>query len=240
MRWLRKHGYEFTERGKITLALIAVIMLFIIPAVIIAVMAWRNVPAPINNETPPSNITETDSNGTNPNESDPIISNSPPPTETDSESEPEENESDNLQEHGNGEDYPQDNHESGEATIELPHCDIPEGIEVGPISINRTAGTMSFSFAPEYQNTLDDETMSMISDFITSPRNTPNSKLIIEIPNLPESDSQNLISALVDAFSPYGIRQDNISYVVNQSTYVESTVEVNLTFQTVTTQNDGK
>jgi len=204
-------GYEFTERGKIIIAILIVILMLVIPSLILAIVAWNNSPPPVE----PSRSTATD-----PDER-PVISdrplpdgsgfNPPEPTET-----------------GNGE------HGSFDPPIEYPDDDPYEEAEIGPMNIDRTAGTMSFRFNPDLQDTLDADTVAMLGEFITSPRNTSSAQIAVEMPNLSEKDLSALIAAVTGAFAQHNINMDKLAFVNQQSGADERTFEVRLLLFTET------
>jgi len=218
LSWLKSNGYEVTERGKITAAIVIVLLLFIIPAIIITAFAWSN---PAHSPENPPQI----------NDPDPIINNTPLPDGSGFNP-------DDPAENGYGEQGEYNPPPETPAPPEPSPTPSPEEIpappdqpqETGPVSINRSAGTMSFMFSPEKQDALDADTVSMIADFITSPRNTSNSQVSAEIPVLSNSDTSVLKSAITEAFAEHGISQSRISFATYQSDSSNNSFEVKLSF----------
>jgi len=206
-------GYELTDRGKVVIAVILVIIIFVIPATILAIRAWAvSTPPPEDprqsaeplplpaDDTPPEIEDRPLPNGSGFNPLDPSNHD---PSQTDSD------ETDLS-------DPPQD-----------PPLSQPEH---GQAELNLAEGTMMFVFAPDIQDSLDDSTVSMLGKFLTSPHNTSNAKIAVEMPNLSEEDTSVLISALADAFSQHGVTQEKLVYAKNQTEPVERSFEVNLSY----------
>jgi hypothetical protein len=196
------YNYELTERGKIIIAIVLVLLLLVLPSTILAVRAWNTSPPPPVDD--PSHTTDPE-----PGDDLPEISNGPLPD-------------------GSGLnplDPPEQ--EPPQAGNEEHDYDPPE---FGPIDLNLPDGTMLFLFSPEVQEVLDSETISMLSEFVTSPKNTADAQIIAEIPALPEEEASMLIAAINDAFALYGVSHEDLSYVVYQSNEDERSHEVKLSF----------
>jgi len=204
-------GYEFTERGKIIIAVLIVILIFVIPSLILAVNAWNNSPPPVE---------PTRSIAPDPDDI-PVISDRPLPSG--SGFNPPE-----LSETGNGEQG------SFDPPIEHPDDESYKESEFGPVNIDSTAGTMSFRFNPDLQNTLDADTTAMLGEFITSPRNTSGAQIAVEMPNLPEEDLSVLIAAVKGAFAVHDIDLEKLAFVNHQSGADERSFEVRLVLFTET------
>ena len=204
-------GYEITERGKIIIAVLIVILLFVIPSLILAINAWNNSPPPV--EPPRSVAPEPDEI--------PAISDRPLPDG--SGFNPRE-----LSETGNGEQG------SFDPPIDHPDDEPYNELEFGPVNIDSTAGTMSFRFNPELQDTLDSDTVALMGEFITSPRNTSNAQIAVEMPNLPEEDLSVLIAAVTGAFAIHNINLEKLAFVNQESEAEERTFEIRLVLFTET------
>jgi len=206
-------GYEFTDRGKIVIVTL-LIAIIIIPAAVIVSRVWNNSQPPDNNGHQIAQQT--------PDGQDPVVTESPPPDGPDVD--PVDPPIDDPGEQGSFDppveppDDPDDEGDQGH----LGHPTDPEPPEIGPISINLNAGTMEFMFAPELQDALDEDTFVMLGEFITSPRNTRDSKILIEVPYLPANQNTAITSAITDAFTQYGISRRTLSFESYQS---ESTGE---------------
>jgi len=202
-------GYEFTERGKFIIVFLSIALL-IIPAAVITFRAWDSSQSPLSND-PDNQIVQP-------------MPNDPPPDVNGNE--PTDPPGD-----GNGEQgsfNPPDEPDMPDEPDEPIDPDRPP--EVGFIDINLTAGTMQFMFAPELQNALDTDTVSMLGEFLSSPRNTSDSKILIEVPALPANQTANLTSAITDAFSQYGVQQRDLTFEAYQSDSDYSSFVIVLTF----------
>jgi len=249
LSWLKTNGYEVTERGKITVAVIIVMLLFIIPAIIITAFAWSSPPL--------REVPNGDQNG-----NDPIISNTPLPTDGGGLN------ADDPPGNGNGEqgayNPPPETPEPSPEPTDDPDETDPDGIDTdepdpddpaeptptpapsdppgqpadgsqnfGPVSMSRSAGTMLFRFSPEHQDALDADTVSMLGDFITSPKNTSDAQISVEIPRLSTADTTALKTAITDAFAEHGVAESKISFSSYNTGSVGNTFDVKLSFVTV-------
>jgi len=241
-------GYEITDRGKIIVAVVLVVVI-LTTAVFLAVRALNGSLYPP--EEPPQVV--------DPGPGDDEISGDPingdDPTD-DPNGDPTDDPNDNptgdpvddpgRDPNGNTVDDPSDdptddpNDDPNEDPTGDPSGDPTEiPPEVGPVSINRSEGTMSFMFAPSVQSTLDNNSILMLKEFIDSPMNTSGSQLTVEMPHLSESDVTTLIRAITGAFSEYGIAQRDITFLVYrpESTSDSSAYEIKLSFRQPTTDS---
>jgi len=199
--------YDLTDRGKIIIAVILVTLIFVIPAIILAAKAWNSSP-------PPDDPPQTEVPGDPP----PDISNTP------------------LPDNGSGVD-PNDPPKTGngeQGSFDPPVEQPDDNQEFGPVDIDTSAGTMSFLYAPDLQSTLDTETISMMGDFITSPKNTADSQITVEMPQLSEEETSVLMEAISGAFAEHDVSQNDIKYVISASDPEERIFEVFLSFTRVT------
>ena len=199
-------GYDLTERGKIIIAIILVTLLLIIPAAVLAIIAWSSSPPP---DDPPRTVV--------PGEPPPDISNTPLPE-------------------GSGVD-PEDPPKPGDGEQGSfdPPVDPPDDPpEFGPVGLDTEAGTMSFLYAPDMQNALDADTISMMGEFVTSPKNTDDSQITVELPQLSQAETSSLISAITDAFAQYSVDHNDITYKQSASDSGERIFEVHLSFTRTT------
>ena len=73
------------------------------------------------------------------------------------------------------------------------------------ITMDLNEGIMTFLFSPELQNTLDEKTSSAVGRLLTSPKNTNEAKLAVEIPQLPDEETAILTSAIINTFNTFNI-----------------------------------
>jgi len=216
------YSYELTERGKIIIAIIIVVLVFVLPSVILAINAWSNAAPPIEDpprsEAPGPDDTPAISNGPLPDGSgfDPA----PPPENNDDEQDPY--------------DPPEDPVDpSSEEPVEpIEPEEQPEEVpEIGFVDLDRARGTMKFTFSPDHQIALDEDTISALAEFVTSPRNTARAHISIETPSLSNDDSAIFRAAIADAFSEHGVRSDKLVFNANSSTTYERAFDVIISFQ---------
>ena len=203
-------GYEFTERGKIVIAVVIAIPLFII-AITLAVIAW-------NNSQPPPDDPPSHSVPYSPEE-DPEISDKPLPDG--SGFTPHEPSEPDGGEQGEFDPDPDPDSDDSQA------CVNPE---FGPVRVNSSEGTMHFWFSPDRGESLDETTVSMISEFLASPKNTDDAQIVVEMPQLPEEKLSVLINAVIKAFAEHNIPQEALAYSIYQADLDEDAFEVKLYF----------
>ena len=204
------YSYELTERGKIIIAIVIVLLLLVVPSIVLAVNAW-------NNATPPEEPPRT----TVPEQGEtPAITDRPLPDSSGLEP-------DDTSEVDDSEPAPIDPPQVPDEDLEEPD-EIPES---GFVSLDRTRGTMKFTFSPDHQESLDTDTISALADFVTSPRNTARAQISIETPSLSNEDSVIFRAAITEALAQHGVKTDNLVYTSYGSTAYERTFEVMLSFQ---------
>ncbi|MDR2598809.1 MAG: hypothetical protein LBC73_00860 [Oscillospiraceae bacterium] len=203
-------GYELTDRGKIVVAIILVLIFLVTPAAIMAINAAAN-SAGADDDPGNSNVSPDPS---------PDVTNGPPyqnggldPPETPSPT-PSPTPGEN-----------------GSSDIVDPPDPKPD---YGFVSLNVTEGTLVFIFSTDIQTELDAETASYLPNFLDSPKNTALAKIEISMPVLPEKETSEIITAVVDAFSDLGVTQQDMVF----STFLTNTdnrlFEINLSFYVAT------
>jgi len=201
-------SYELTERGKIIIAIVFVLLLLVLPAVILGYNAWAN-QAPPPDDSPQASAKIPGQNG-----------------------EPQGTENGPLPEgsgfNPEGDDYPENG--NGESGTHNSGDQIPPNTDFGLIGVDSIAGTLSFYFSPEMQNTLDAGTISKISEFLSSPKNRIGSQIAVEMPVLSNEDAAKLMTAIGNAFAPHGVSQAHLVYLTYPSDTVGSSFEVKLSF----------
>ena len=231
-------GYEFTERGKIAIAVIIAILMITL-AVILAVRFLNGTP-PLDNQPQASESGTADSptdisntplpDGSGVDSNDPTNENgehgSFDPQEELSE-DPEEPTLDSSPEPADSAQEPSEEPPEDEQTQENPPGRQPA---TGSASINRSLGTMSFSFSPSGQDSLDSDTVAMLEDFIASPRNTASSQIVIEIPQLSGNETSTIKSVVIDAFAKQGVAQSSLEFITYRSSSTDGSHDVRLSF----------
>jgi len=118
----------------------------------------------------------------------------------------------------------------------IPPIENDNPSAIGP-SINENAtididsGNMTFMFTPESQITLDGNVISMIGQLLTSSKNNNDSKMAIEIPQLPDDETAILTTAIINALSTYDIPLSDIIFFVYQPDSGIKTFKINISFQ---------
>jgi len=210
-------GYELTDRGKIVLTLLLVLLLLILPSIVFTYCALTNqqekapddqdaqisyilpsaTPAPVITESPPPN-----GGGFNPRE--------PAPAGGDGDS---------------GEPVPP-------SAKEPPQPPGPWKGSVDPIE-----GTLSFLFSLEAQDALDAETSYMLDEFLGSPKNTPDSTIAVETPQLPIGASERFAALIGGALGSRGIEGDRVAYITDpEAPLSDGGFEVSMTYITLLTK----
>jgi len=196
-------SYELTERGKIVIAVVLVVLFFVIPAAILAYNARASQPAapPVEQGSDPSGVPPAHISIPPP-----IISESPPPN-------------------GGGFNPPDispPNGTGGQEPARPP--------DFGPTGGNPSEGTLSFLFSPNLQNTLDPETLSLLAVLLGSANNTEDNQIAVEMPQLSGEYADKLISAIINAFAAHGVSEQRIAFIAHPAGEVEGAIEISLSF----------
>jgi len=202
-------GYELTDRGKIIITVVLVLLIFVLPAAILLynAVASPDSPAPDDRDQQASAIPPSIPNGPQ----NPPITESPPPNGGGF------NPPDNPQPNGNGQGI----------TPSPNGQDPPEP----PESIGRVdsiEGTLSFLFSPDQHDRLGAGLLSMLDVFLGSPKNTQDSIIAVETPQLSLEDSERLISVVVSEITGRGIPQQRIAYATRLATPEDGSFEVKM------------
>ena len=208
------HEYELTERGKIVIAALIVLLLFVLSGILMY-KAWAN-----QSSAPPADP-NSESHGAlspSPYETPPVISDSPPPTGgvftppvISTPSEPSGNDV-----------------QGSEETPDTPELTKPP--DSGLIDCDPSEGTLSFLFSPDRQSELDNEIISAFGDLLSSLNNTRDSMIAVETPPLSDSDTEKLMDAVADAFVAHGIPARRLTWIMRPYDNAGETFEVKLYF----------
>jgi len=98
------------------------------------------------------------------------------------------------------------------------------------VSLDIEAGRMTFLFAPETQAAIDDNTSSMIGQLLASPKNTDDSKIAVEIPQLTDDETAKLTTIILNAFISHGIQLSDIVFFVYLPESDEAPFEIKISF----------
>ena len=211
-------SYEVTERGKIVIAVILVVLIFVIPAIIFVAIAGASPPPPP--EAPEAPVATVTPLPIPPDDTSPEVPDGPLPNGSGFTPLDPPNQGPPQTGIGNDE---------SDATDPPPETPSPQP-EIEPARLNLTEGTMLFAFSPDSQDALDDATVSMFGEFISSPRNTTGAMIAIETPNLSNEETVALKSAIADAFSRLGITRGRLVYIQSEAEPGEHSFEVKMSF----------
>ena len=90
-------------------------------------------------------------------------------------------------------------------------------------------GILTFQFAPDTQTTLDEGTVLLIGELLTSPQYTAASVFAVEIPHLSdEDDTARLTTAILEAFKTLDIPLGKIVFFVYQPQSDTGTFEIRI------------
>ena len=212
-------SYELTERGKIIIAVVLIILLLVLPSTILAIKAWAGTAPPPDD--PP--VTAVPLPAT-PDDDLPEI---PEPLPDGSGSDPLEHEDDPTDDPADDEAGDPTDDPAGQPMDQEPsqNDDGEDGSsdpagepqEFGPVSLDISKGTMVFIFSPDLQDTLDPETTAMLGEFITSPKNKTDTQILVEMPSLSQKDTTKVISAVTNAFALYEIARKDLVFKTLQT-----------------------
>jgi len=179
-------SYELTDRGKIIITVVLVVLLLFLPAAILLYTAMTSQPSlPPENSDSQASFTPPPAPSETPN---PPTTESPPPN-------------------GGGFNPPEVSPPNGQDTNRPPGS--------GQNSVNPTEGTLSFLFSPNLHSTLDAESTSMLDEFLSSPKNTSQSIVAVETPQLPPEVFDVFVPVIVDAFTERGVVSNRIAYITD-------------------------
>jgi len=227
-------NYELTDRGKVMMTIILVLLLFIVPSAILVYAAMGNQTL----QSPPDNqVSETVESPPHSNDANhtPVSAESPPPSgggfnPTDDERSTGELDSPDVSPsvvspvESSPDDPPDDPPEASPSDDPLDTS--PPGAEedstthptvkppdTGSTGGNPYEGSCTFFFSPSQQDRLDSETLSMLDEFLKSPRNTDNNMIVVEMPKLSDKDFEKTISIIVSAFASRGVSEQRLAYI---------------------------
>ena len=217
-------GYELTDRGKIAIAVVIAVVLFALSTIlVIKALAARppqqpdgqgsvatDVSPPAVADTTPPEITDSpppNGGGFNPPGAPPAVS---PgfPVETPP---------------GTSQNVPPS---PGVTPEPSTTPDPAEGI--GQSTVDPAGGTLSFHFSPESQHSLDNETTAMLGAFLGSPKNTRDTYVVIEIPQLSDEHTERLVAAIVSAFAAQGVGDQRLSFARKPTETAAGAFEVSI------------
>jgi hypothetical protein len=99
------------------------------------------------------------------------------------------------------------------------------------VAFDLEAGTMTFLFTPNQQDALDSNVDTKLGELLTSLKNTNNAKIAVDIPQLPDTDTAILTTAILDAFTKHEVPLGDIVFFVYQPDPDVQTFEIHISFQ---------
>jgi len=99
------------------------------------------------------------------------------------------------------------------------------------VSLDIDAGIMTFPYTPGLLTSLDDNTVSLIGALLSSPENTENAVIAVEIPQLSDDDTATLTAAMIDAFNTYEVPLSDIIFTVYQPEQDAKTFKIGISFR---------
>jgi len=126
---------------------------------------------------------------------------------------------------------------TGSASTEPAPVTAPYGAQAPPdnnsgsASLDVSTGKMTFPFSPESQNSLDDSTIAMIGQFLTSPQNTSESKIAVEIPQLTDEETASMTTVILNAFVKNDVSLSDIVFFVYPPEPGAKTFDINISFK---------
>ena len=206
-------GYELTDRGKIVITVVLVVLLLFLPAAILLYTAVAGQSAqPPDNPDSQTLVIPASRPAENPL---PTTTESPPP---------------------NGGGFnPQDvSPPDGSGVQEITPPVNGQGSQKHPESgggiVSAVEGTFSFLFSPGLHSKLDTETSSMLDEFLHSPKNRTDSIIAVETPQLKLEVSEKFVSVIAGALSERGVPQQRIAYITNQEVPEADYFEVKMSY----------
>jgi len=106
----------------------------------------------------------------------------------------------------------------------------PPPINNDSASLDINAGKMTFLYAPDSQTTLDENTSSMIGQLLTSTKNTPDSKIAVEIPQLTDEETAVLTTVILNTFINHDVSLSDIVFYVYRPESDTEPFKINISF----------
>ena len=111
---------------------------------------------------------------------------------------------------------------TGEPTTPTPSPDSTQS------RVDAVEGKLSFQFSTDTQSSLDTDTASLLGTFLRSPKNTRDSYIIVEMPQLQAEEAERLVAAVVTAFAGQGVSEQRLAFSMNSSEKPAGAFEVNI------------
>ena len=198
--------YHLTERGKSSVAIILTILLIVMPSVIFVIWTLVRADTPDSAANGSYNVLENGSSAAS----------SGQPSDASSDG-AEASSGNGSGDNGSGENSDIDSNTSD------PSPDISPAFDL-------EAGTMTFVFTPGEQTYLDEDTVSSIGRLLTSPKNTINSIVYVEIPQLQDDYMVILTSAISGAFQEHSVPLSDILFFVYSPDPDAESFNINISF----------
>jgi len=106
----------------------------------------------------------------------------------------------------------------------------PDTSLAGPVAFDFENGTMTFLFTPNQQDVIDNNTDIKLGELLTSPKNTNDAKIAVEIPQLPDAETAILTTAILNVFNKHGVPLSEIVFFVYEPEPDIKTYEINISF----------
>ena len=98
------------------------------------------------------------------------------------------------------------------------------------IAFDLDAGTMTFLFTPDLQDIIDTHIDTKLGELLTSPKNTNDAKIAVEIPQLLDNETTIITTAILNAFTKHEVPLSDIVFFVYQPAPDIQTFEINISF----------
>ena len=198
--------FELTERGKIVIAIVLVLLILVLPAVILAFKAMASQPP----ASPSAAAAEPEAPVLLP-DGVPPPENALPPATVDE------------QPPGNGGFVPG---EPESADSEYLNNEYPTG--AGEPALDLVGEKLSFFYSPDSQSSLDHETLSVLDVFLSLPKNIPQNTIAIETPVLPEEKAGMFTAVITETLAERGVPDRRLAYIVDPNAPLGDFIEVSL------------
>jgi len=93
------------------------------------------------------------------------------------------------------------------------------------------SGIMTFIYTPESQTDLEESTIAKIRELLSSPQNTENSIISVEIPQLSDYDTEMLSNTIINAFESLEVSLSVIIFNIYQPDPNIKKYEIVISFQ---------
>ena len=104
--------------------------------------------------------------------------------------------------------------------------------ENGQNSVDPLEGTLTLTLSPDMPGAADPEVTTLIGVFLSSPKNTLNSAIAVEISGITDEDAKKLIETVTESFAAQGVEGQRMLFSTTPSVSPDETIILNMRYIT--------